>query len=229
LDTVGGTEYSGDYPAVLQIRLRAAFGDGFLSMFGAGTCGDINHVDVSIQGRRSTDEIGTMLAETVAAALPKLPLVESPSLAVRSRRVDYPKQIYTPEQSDSARQAMVDVANPQIDFLVRVENTKIVDLQLRPGETIPLEVQVFRLGPETALVTLPGEVFVDLGLAIKNASPFDTTLVIELTNDTPAYIPTRRAFVEGSYETVNSRIQPGGGEKMVETAIELLRELDEGE
>ena len=113
LDTVGGTEYSGDYPAVLQNRLREVFGGEFLSLFGAGTCGDINHVDVSIQGRRSTEEIGTMLAETVAAALPRLAPVESPSLAVRSRRVDYPKQVYTPAQIEAARQAMVDVANPQ--------------------------------------------------------------------------------------------------------------------
>ena len=81
------------------------------------------------------------------------------------------------------------------------------------------------LSDETAIVTLPGEVFVELGLAIKAASPFKTTLVIELTNDSPAYIPTKKAFAEGSYEIVNSRIQPGGGEKLVEAAIRLLKEL----
>ena len=35
-----------------------------------------------------------------------------------------------------------------------------------------------------------------------------------------------RAFAEGSYETVNSRVQSGGGEKMVELAIKLLKELE---
>jgi len=68
-------------------------------------------------------------------------------------------------------------------------------------------------------------VFVDLGLAIKKASPFPTTVVVELCNDAPGYVPTRKAFAEGSYETVNSRVQPGGGEMLVETAIELLNEL----
>jgi len=76
-----------------------------------------------------------------------------------------------------------------------------------------------------AVVGLPGEVFVDLGLAIKRASPFATTLVVELCNDAPGYIPTRKAFAEGSYETVNSRVETGGGEKMVETAVRLLNEL----
>ena len=67
--------------------------------------------------------------------------------------------------------------------------------------------------------------FVDLGLDIKRASPFATTLVIELCQDAPGYIPTKKAFAEGSYETVNSRIAPGGGEKMAEVAIRLLKEL----
>jgi neutral ceramidase len=62
-------------------------------------------------------------------------------------------------------------------------------------------------------------------LAIKAASPFKTTLVIELMNDDVAYIPTRRAFDEGNYEVVNSRIEPGTGEKLVEAAIGLLKEL----
>jgi hypothetical protein len=76
-----------------------------------------------------------------------------------------------------------------------------------------------------AVVGLPGEVFVDLGLAIKRASPFPTTLVIELCQDATGYVPTTKAFAEGSYETVNSRIAPGGGEMMVETAVRLLKAL----
>jgi neutral ceramidase len=96
---------------------------------------------------------------------------------------------------------------------------------MRPGRTIPLEVQVIRLSPEVAVVGLPGEIFVDLGLAIKKASPFATTLVIELCQDAPGYVPTEKAFAEGSYETVNSRVAPGGGEKLVATAIRLLKGL----
>ncbi len=72
---------------------------------------------------------------------------------------------------------------------------------------------------------LPGEIFVELGLAIKQASPFKHTLVIELSNDNPAYIPTEKAFKEGGYETINSRIEPGGGEQLVAEALRLLKAL----
>ena len=104
---------------------------------------------------------------------------------------------------------------------------KIVALQVYDEPTMSMEVQVFRLADDVAIVTLPGEVFVEFGLQIKAESPFATTLVIELANDAPGYIPTKKAFVEGGYETVNSRIAPGGGEKMAEVAITMLKELHE--
>jgi len=194
-------------------------------LFGTGTCGDINHVDVTIRGRRSAREIGTMLAETVERALPSLKPIARPALAVRQATVTVPLQRYSAEQVAKARKAMNHVADRKVPFLKRVEAYKIMALHLRGKSTIDLEVQAFRLGPELAVVTLPGEVFVDLGLAIKRASPFRTTLIVELSNDAPGYIPTKKAFAEGSYETVNSRIQSGGGEKMVAAAIRLLKEL----
>ena len=88
-----------------------------------------------------------------------------------------------------------------------------------------MEVQVFRISDDLAIVGLPGEVFVELGLAIKKGSPFKTTLVIELTNSHIAYVPTREAFSQGGYETINSRLAPGGGEQMVESALRLLNQL----
>ena len=225
LDTVGGTEYSADYPKHLQDHLRKAFGAKFTSLFGAGTCGDINHVDVKIRGRRSAKEIGTMLAQTVENHMPKLAAVGEPSLAVRREIVNAPLQTYRNEQIEEAKKKMDLVDSRKLGFLERVEAYKIMALQLRKGETLPIEVQVIRLSPDVAIVTLPGEVFVDLGIAIKQASPFKTTLVIELTNDAPGYIPTQKAFIEGSYETVNSRVKPGGGEEILETAVRLLKEL----
>ncbi|MBC7856530.1 MAG: hypothetical protein IAF94_24125, partial [Pirellulaceae bacterium] len=93
------------------------------------------------------------------------------------------------------------------------------------GETIPVEVTVITLGSEVAIVCLPGEVFVELGLAIKQGSPFRTTLVLELSNCVETiYIPTRAAYAGGSYEVTNSATQPGSGEMLVETALTLLRE-----
>ena len=133
---------------------------------------------------------------------------------------------FIPATSLSAAANMAKIGGRELSFLEQVEANKITDLQVTyTGKTLSLEVQAFRLSSDVAVVCLPAEVFVELGLAIKQVSPFQTTLVIELCNDNPAYIPTKKAFAEGSYETVNSRVQSGGGEKMVELAIKLLKEL----
>jgi len=225
LDTVGRTNYAADYPYYLEQSLREKYGNDFVLLFGTGTCGDINHIDVTKKERLKTDYIGGMLAETVKAKKDSLRTVSEPMLGVRSGIVEAPLQRFGPEKVAWARENIKKVGTREISFLEQVEAYKILAVQMRPGQTIPLEVQVFRLSWDVAVVGLPGEVFVELGLRIKKASPFATTLVIELCQDAPGYIPTKKAFAEGSYETVNSRIAPGGGEMMAEAAIRLLKEL----
>jgi hypothetical protein len=100
---------------------------------------------------------------------------------------------------------------------------KMLDLEHKPNP-YPMEVQVFRFDSDTALVCLPCEIFVELGLAIKKASPFKTTIVQSICNDRPSYVPTQKAFTEGSYEITNARVKSGAGEMLVETAIKLLNE-----
>lgn len=239
LDTVGGTEYSADYPYWLQQSLGKELGQDFVSIFGTGTCGNINHFDVSKPGpqkghQQTTKHLGETLAATVMAALPKLKDVPWPSLAVRSATVQVPLQEYTQEELTWAK-LPADQRGPLVQerpFLQRFRASKIRSLaamRQRWGDRLPMEVQVFRLSQDVAIVTLPGEIFVELGLAIKEASPFETTLVMELANNSPAYVPTRQAFSDGDYEVVNSRVKPGGGEMLVDAALRLLRELKDKE
>lgn len=222
-DTVGGTEYSADYPGQLAAELRREFGDGFISLFGLGTCGDINHIDVS--GRRKYDAwlIGRQLGVDLVSARPRQP-IERAALAVASTRLSLPLRSVSAAQAATARANALKIGTSELPFLAQVETATTLDL-LRRGPTLDAEIQALRLSPDVAIVLLPGEVFVDLGLAIKRASPFRHTLVVELANDNPAYIPTEKAFKEGSYETVNSRIAPGGGERLAEAAIQLLKEV----
>jgi hypothetical protein len=230
LDTVGGTQYSADYPLYLEQELKKVFGPQLISIFGTGTCGDINHIDVSNKlpqkGQAEAKRIGTALARTLVDAFPEFKLVKKPTLEVRSATVPVPLQRFTPEQVADARKTMDQIGTGKVPFLKLVEAYKILDTVARGASEISLEVQVFKIGRDTAIVGLPGEVFVDLGLAIKEGSPFRNTFVVELCNDSIGYVPTKKAFKEGSYEVVNSRVQPGGGESLVETALRLLRDLD---
>jgi len=230
LDTLGGTEYAADYPFYVQQQLAAAMGHSFVSIFATGTCGDINHIDIHnnnpLKGIAETERIGSTLGDTIFAALPSLVEQNQPSLAVRQKRIDVAAQHFSDSEIGKAKERMIKIGTRDLTFLEQVEANKVVDVSQRyAGGKVPIEVVAIRLSSEAAIVTLPGEVFVELGLAIKQASPFKTTLVVELANDCPAYVPTQKAFAEGSYEIVNSRVAPGGGEKMAELAIALLKDL----
>jgi hypothetical protein len=230
LDTVGGTEYSADYPYYVERKLREKLGGDFVSIFGTGTCGDINHIDVrlkdQLKGHAEAERLGAILGETILTTLPKLVEQKQPSLAVRQQTIEVPAQQFTPEQVAQAKERLAKIGGRELSFLEQVEANKIVDVVQRYSKgTVPIEVVAMRLSPDVAIVALPGEVFVELGLAIKQASPFKNTLVIELSNDVPAYVPTKKAFAEGSYEIVNSRIAAGGGEALADLAIRLLKDL----
>ncbi|MDD4756183.1 MAG: hypothetical protein PHG29_08890, partial [Prolixibacteraceae bacterium] len=51
-----------------------------------------------------------------------------------------------------------------------------------------------------ALVTFPGEVYVEFGLKVKELSPYPYTMVIGLANSHVGYIPAQEAFSQGGYE-----------------------------
>jgi hypothetical protein len=187
-------------------------------------------VDVSTdrpqKGHEEADRIGAALAGHVYGALGSLKEVERPRLAVATARVELPVQQYTPEEVANARSLFAKIQDRQLPFLVGVKATKIVKIYDRYlGQPIPAQVQAVRLSDDTAIVMLPGEMFVELGLEIKKRSPFAHTILIELANDSFGYIPTKRAYEEGNYEPTNSTVLSGSGEKLVEAAVRLLRGL----
>lgn len=249
LDTVGGTEWSADFPFFVEREIRDALGGSVVSLFGNGCCGNINHVDPTTTEANKTDMIGSSLGRTIVAGLPALSAVEAPRLQVRTATVDVPLLDATSEQVAAAKKLLAEIrAGAKPEFLAHVDAYRrlIID-NLRHridqdeamewlgwglskkfagcGESMPLGVQVITLGRDVAIVAFPGESFVEHGLAIKNASPFRTTLVVELANHGETiYVPTRGAAVGGGYETTNTTVAPGAGELMVEACVRLLRE-----
>ncbi|MBC7759548.1 MAG: neutral/alkaline non-lysosomal ceramidase N-terminal domain-containing protein [Phormidesmis sp. FL-bin-119] len=238
-DTFGGSTFSADYPGTLAQALNSVLGAGCISIFATAPCGDLNHVDVhgDKSKRLSTKDIGVQLSNAIIKEIPTLKKVENSFLSMRSQFVYAPLQEYTLAELTWANDENAKPLHNESAFLERRRRLKIRSLERlrrteaiaptveREGWKLPLEVQVIGIGKDLAIVGLPGEVFVELGLAIKKSSPYKTTLIIELTNSHIAYVPTRKAFSQGSYETINSRLAPGGGEMMVEAAINMLNEI----
>src|SRR5208283_1946420 len=75
---------------------------------------------------------------------------------------------------------------------------------------------------DLAVVGIPGELFVELGLVLKANPQFARTFVAGYCNDLIGYIPTRAAYAEGGYEVDTARIAAGSGETIVDTALTAL-------
>jgi neutral ceramidase len=231
LDTVGGLYYSADYPFTLARSLGAVKGDDMVTLFTTGTCGDINHINVGSdrpqKGHAEAARIGTRLAAEVLRTFENLKPAADGPLRVSSALVELPLPAVTPDDAAAAKLVIADVQagkKPAPKFLDQVQAFKALDVSARLGKPLSVEVQVISLGEDLAWVSLPGEIFVDLGLQIKRGSPFKQTMIAELANGSIGYVPTRVAYAEGNYEVVSARCAAGSGEKLVDEAVKQLRE-----
>lgn len=228
LDTVGGTEFSADFPHFLGKVLRKMLGDDVQVMFALGTCGNINHFNVkspeTLKGFGRAERIGHALAGAVVKEFPALEKSDATEIKPENEVLYLKIPEYTKEQMETAKvnakkKSSLESSTPEIR-----EAQKILKVQEMAGKPIEAEVQAFGLG-DVGIVGLPGEIFVELGLEIKKRSPFKNTFILTLSNSSIGYIPNAEAFYHGAYEVEVSRIAKGEGERLVESAVKLLNSI----
>jgi neutral ceramidase len=231
-DTTGGSKLSADWPGALSRVLAGYHGAHHFTLVANGTCGNLNHLDFSWKwtqgGPGEQNRIATVLGASVLQAYKDLKPVTAAPVRARNDIVELALPEITPEQLADAQQTIAATQDDRgANFMKLVRAYRALDVAARAGKPHRVEVQVIALGRAVAWVGLPGEVFVELGLAIKKRSPFPQTFVIELANENIGYIPDRRSYAEGNYEPESARCAAGSGEKLVDAAAKLLLELHE--
>ncbi|MBS1826730.1 MAG: neutral/alkaline non-lysosomal ceramidase N-terminal domain-containing protein [Acidobacteria bacterium] len=226
---IGGTIVSADYPGTLS-QLLAIRDPAMITLFTNGAAANINPLHLpemrGIPGTARAERIGTILAGDVFKILNQMHTLAPHAITSASRIVSLPLAQSPAEEVNWARQIAQGFGKPgQAPFLDLVKASRVLDVARWGGKPRDAEVQVIALGREVAWVGVPGELFAELGLAIKRASPFPRTIVVELANDSLNYFPNRKAFAEGNYEPVSTRFAPGAGETLVDAATALLIQL----
>ena len=228
-DTVGGFEASADYAYTLSTVLSQVKGAGMLTLFTIGPAGNINHIDVKSsdpqKGHAEAARIGTILAGEALKTYTRLQPVAGANLQVASRMVSLdPARLEAGDLERAQAFAKQLDAGETVKFLDTVFAFKALDTAARAGKPLPAEVQLISLGDQIAWVGLPGEIFTELGTALKHASPFPLTIVAELAHGPVTYFPNDAAFDQGNYEVVTSRAARGSGERLTAAAKALLNE-----
>ena len=227
LDTVGGTWISADYAYYLARTLAAVKGDDMLTIFTIGAAGNINHWDVHRpgpqRGFQTAEGLGEALAGDVVKAYTHLQPLDSVHIKAVSETLQLPLHEITEQEVKESEKIVAQPPPMNVDFtLDRVKAEKVMHVFKRNGQPLQAEIQVVSAGP-VAFVGIPGEYFVELGLRIQKESPFPYTFIVELADGDLGYIPTRDGFAQGGYEPTSTPLAPGSGEKMADTAIELLK------
>lgn len=242
--TDDGRAVSADYYGHFDRFMRRTLGDQCIPMLFNGTSGQINNVNVfdphQEAGHKQARRVASILGGEVLKVLSRITPQSEIRIRGESQQVTLARKELTEDDLNVAK-AVLDGNDPHPDsgpFSWVVGQP--IPAGLRPmyakeclllndlPEQISSEVQVIRIG-DSAWVGLPGEIFTEIGLAIKKSSPCPHTFVIGLANDCLAYIPTDKAFEEqGGYETWAAAWNPvGKGAEgiLVGTASSLLDTL----
>jgi hypothetical protein len=210
--------------------LTGAKGGSMLTLFTIGCAGNVNHIDVRHakpqKGHEEAARIGTVLAGEVMKTWARMVPAGAATLVSRMEIARLPLAPHLPEDVEWAKGIAAKFGKPNAaPFLEMVKAFRVLDVEARKGKPLEAQVQLIALGNDIAWVGLPGEIFVELGMAIKRASPFNRTIVVSLANDNLGYIPNSKAYAEGNYEVVSARCAGGSGEILVETAGRMLKEM----
>ena len=236
--------YSADYPGYIAESVRRVKGNEYIPMFLNGPCGNVTQVDYRIgfpDTYQECQRIGYILGVTALEAIKNEEVISGDKVAVSKERVPLKRMTITEEQLNWARAVMKKVEKEgmpplQADGIPDAEFAQQwIKMYETQNLTDSLEVMVIRIG-DVAFVGLPGEIFCEFGIEIKENSPFKNTIVMGLTNDDRNYFPTKISFTQGpdgftpmitGYETTpgSTLYDIGAGEKLAASAISQLHKL----
>ncbi len=196
---------------------------GGTALFLEGASGSTHNLDLS--GDECIRRLKTSVFDTLQRAQPR----EVTRLDARKRALSFRVRQFDEAAEEAAVRRYVSryVGPPHDEIIRKVFENMRRELAAQQGQSHETWVQAMRIG-DVALVGVPAEYFTQLGLDIKNRSPFRFTYVAELANDWIGYLPNREGHKLGGYQVwtgFHSYAEPGTGERIADTAVELLNEL----
>ena len=168
---------------------------------------------------RTGGSVGVLDGEALKAAESVAFVRSDVSLGASRRSVDLPVRAdLPPEVREAARNTRRATASAPRRY------RGILDILAPNPSVVTTEVQVLRVG-EALIVGLPGEIFVEYQLKIREKLGGRPVFVVSLANDCVDYISTPQAFREGGYEPLVTYFAPETGDLLVESAVSAARDL----
>lgn len=205
--TMGTHNYliSGDWPGATARYVENKLNDIIVPVT-AGSCGNINPIygpvaDFKMAYAYAVDAIGKNLGEEVIRVSKNTKTVSRAKISAIQRIISLPgKERNTYEEFEKEG---MNAFKPAQDFKMRLSAIKIGDVVL----------------------TGIAQEFNEIGIKIKEASPYKYTFVVDHCNASSEYVPTDEAFKLGGYEVMKTRLMPGAEKIIIKNILDMINEL----
>ena len=231
-----GRLISADFPGPMREVVEAA--TGATALYLQGACGNINPIRM-IEGLETPRTLGTMLgAAAVLAYESAVPIAATP-IRVAAKQAKLPAQ--RPASLEEAREAVAALEGELAQLTAskahqgsrqwaewRLSRARAQLESSETGKPLPpvvADLTAIGMG-DLGIAAAPGEIFCEIGCAVRGASPFPHTMFLGYTNGSIGYVPIPEAYPEGGYEVTHaSRVGPEAAGIVTDTAAGLLRKV----
>ena len=207
-------EFCGDYTTPLMAAVGETFGPDTLPMFLAGAGGDVKIAVLTEDGERfrpgTLDDcrhFGKMIGSEAARVALGIECGPVDGLGYAQTEVELPTLPPRPADEYLHQAAQLRRKADRSGMDERVLEWLEANARNVAAGTAPLSkrlvMQLLTIGPEIALVALPGELFVDIGMKMKGVLGVPAPFLAAYSNDTLSvgYIPSTRAVEHGWSDT----------------------------
>jgi neutral ceramidase len=234
--TARGNDISADYYGAFADRIQQLLGADrldppFVAMLANGTSGDINNINFrQKRGPAGPYEQIGVVAGAVAAEVQRVcqTLEYRDWVPLRAEQTEIRLGVRLPSPKEVARAERI-LAESKGKGLRTPEQLYAHETVLMKDypKQVPVIIQVMRIG-DLGVAAIPCEVFAEIGLAIKQQSPFKPTFTIELANGYNGYLPTPEQHQLGGYETWRARssyLETQAAPRIVDCLMGLFAQL----
>ena len=210
-------------------------------LYTTGAAGDVNSI-YTWTGFPQLERVGALLAGEALKVLACVETHGEVQLGIQTVGVELPQELPFLEDVTAVREEALavlgktdsgdggDKSHKLARFNLEWSQSTEAKLLAKPDPSLPIEIQSVTVGDKWAFVAIPAEVFVEYGLRIKAASPFERNFILGYSNGFIGYIPNVAEYERKGYaaDMVPKIVdlfpfRSDVGEVLTEAVLSLLR------
>ena len=103
-------------------------------------------------------------------------------------------------------------------------NSDFPQTSYEPAPDNEVRLTVFKIG-DLVLSGVSGELVNEIGMNVKNRSPYANTIIVTHCNGSSGYIVTDKMFPEGGYEVRVTRMMPGVEKPLADKFVDMIHQF----